>query len=56
MTGSTVAGALLRDWRGAVERFSALVPRDFRRVREATRLAQEAGADVDAAVMAAART
>ena len=36
-------------------RFTAIVPRDFRRVLEATARAQADGEDVDAAVMAAAR-
>ncbi|WP_375480006.1 glutamate synthase large subunit [uncultured Jatrophihabitans sp.] len=55
-TGSAVGVALLADWSASVARFSAIVPRDFRRVLEATRRAQAAGEDVDAAVMAAART
>jgi glutamate synthase (NADPH) large chain len=54
-TNSTVAAALLADWPSAVHRFSAVIPRDFRRVLEATRRAHAAGEDVDAAVMAAAR-
>jgi glutamate synthase (NADPH/NADH) large chain len=55
-TGSTVAEALLRDWPASVGRFRVIVPRDFRRVIEATRRAEANGEDVDAAVMAAART
>jgi glutamate synthase (NADPH/NADH) large chain len=55
LTGSAVAAALLADWPSALDRFSAVVPRDYRRVLEATRRAQAAGEDVDAAVMAAAR-
>jgi glutamate synthase (NADPH/NADH) large chain len=55
LTASTVASALLDDWPAAVQRFSALVPRDYRRVLEATRQAEAEGADVDEAVMAAAR-
>jgi glutamate synthase (NADPH/NADH) large chain len=54
-TDSRVGRSLLADWPAAVARFSALVPRDFRRVLEATRRATAAGEDVDAAVMAAAR-
>jgi glutamate synthase (NADPH/NADH) large chain len=54
-TDSAVAAALLADWPAARARFSAIVPRDFKRVLEATRLAQATGADVDDAVMAAAR-
>jgi len=45
---------LLRDWPAAVARFRVIVPRDYRRVREATEHARRAGMDVDAAVMAAA--
>jgi glutamate synthase (NADPH/NADH) large chain len=56
LTASTVASALLADWPSALSRFSALVPRDYRRVLEATRQAEAAGEDVDEAVMAAART
>jgi glutamate synthase (NADPH/NADH) large chain len=54
-TDSAVGRALLADWPVAVQRFSALVARDFRRVLEATRRATAAGEDVDAAVMVAAR-
>jgi glutamate synthase (NADPH/NADH) large chain len=56
LTGSTVAAALLADWPASVARFSAIVPRDFKRVMEATKRARAAGEDVDIAVMAAART
>jgi glutamate synthase (NADPH/NADH) large chain len=55
-TGSTVAAALLADWPAALARFCSIVPRDFRRVLEATERARLAGEDVDAAVMAAANT
>jgi glutamate synthase (NADPH/NADH) large chain len=54
-TDSAVAAALLADWPAALGRFSAIVPRDFRRVLEATRRARASGEDVDAAIMAAAR-
>ena len=54
-TDSAVGRALLADWPAAVRRVSAIVPRDFRRVLEATRRATAAGEDVDAAIMAAAR-
>jgi glutamate synthase (NADPH/NADH) large chain len=54
-TSSTVAVALLADWRAALSRFQVIVPRDFRRVVEATRRARETGADVDTAVMAEAQ-
>jgi glutamate synthase (NADPH/NADH) large chain len=54
-TGSAVGAALLADWPAAVRRFSAVVPRDFKRVLEATRRARASGEDVDEAIMAAAR-
>jgi glutamate synthase (NADPH/NADH) large chain len=54
-TDSPVAAELLADWPASVARFRAIVPRDFRRVLDATRQARAAGEDVDAAVMAAAR-
>ena len=37
-TGSAVAAALLADWPAALARFCAVVPRDYKRVLEATRL------------------
>jgi glutamate synthase (NADPH/NADH) large chain len=55
-TGSAVGAALLADWPAALGRFSAVVPRDFKRVLEATRRARANGEDVDTAVMAAARS
>jgi glutamate synthase (NADPH/NADH) large chain len=54
-TDSAVGNALLADWSGALDRFTAIVPRDFRRVLEATKRARAAGEDVDEAVMAAAK-
>jgi glutamate synthase (NADPH/NADH) large chain len=55
-TDSAVGRRLLADWATALPRFSVIVPRDYRRVMEATRRARAAGEDVDAAIMAAART
>ena len=55
-TDSAVGAALLADWPAALTRFSAVVPRDFKRVIEATREAEAAGEDVDEAVMAAAKS
>jgi glutamate synthase (NADPH/NADH) large chain len=55
MTQSPVAGRLLDDWTRTVTRVSVIVPRDYRRVRQATARAEAAGLDVDMAVMAAAR-
>jgi glutamate synthase (NADPH/NADH) large chain len=54
-TDSTVASALLAEWPAALGRFSAVIPRDFKRVLDATSRARANGEDVDAAVMAAAR-
>jgi glutamate synthase (NADPH/NADH) large chain len=53
-TGSTVAAALLADWGDAVERFGKIMPRDYKRVLEAAKAAEETGNDVDEAIMAAA--
>ncbi|MEP6851521.1 MAG: glutamate synthase large subunit [bacterium] len=55
LTGSAVGQALLADWDRSVERFRAIVARDFARVLAATRAAEAEGRDVDEAVMAAAR-
>ncbi|GHJ44894.1 glutamate synthase [Catellatospora sp. TT07R-123] len=54
-TGSAVAEKLLADWAGSVERFTAVIPRDYKRVIEAMRAAEAAGRDVNAAVMEVAR-
>ncbi len=54
-TDSAVARELLHDWPAARSRLRAVIPRDYRRMLEATRRARAAGEDVDAAVMAAAR-
>jgi len=54
-TGSPVAATLLADFDASVSRFVKVMPRDYRRVLEATRRAVADGADVDVAVMAAAR-
>jgi glutamate synthase (NADPH/NADH) large chain len=53
-TGSTVAAALLDRWHSEVRRFKKVMPRDYKRVLEAARIAEESGLDVDAAIMAAA--
>jgi glutamate synthase (NADPH/NADH) large chain len=50
-TDSGVAGRLLKDWSTAVERFTAVVPRDYKRVMELIRTAEAAGRNVDEAVM-----
>jgi glutamate synthase (NADPH/NADH) large chain len=56
LTGSTVATQLLEDWPTGLGRISVIVPRDYKRVLEATRLARAEGRDVDDAVMTAAKS
>jgi glutamate synthase (NADPH/NADH) large chain len=53
-TGSAVAGRILVDWVSTSEQFVTVMPRDYRRVLEATELAVAEGRSVDEAVMAAA--
>jgi glutamate synthase (NADPH/NADH) large chain len=53
-TASAVATSLLADWDQTVLRFSKIMPRDYKRVLEAARKAEEQGIDVDTAIMAAA--
>ncbi|MDQ1742674.1 MAG: glutamate synthase large chain, partial [Pseudonocardiales bacterium] len=59
LTGSAVAARLLADLQSSpaagLARFSVIMPRDYKRVLQATSRAQAAGADVDEAIMAAAR-
>ncbi|GAA4600061.1 glutamate synthase large subunit [Actinoplanes octamycinicus] len=50
-TDSAVAERLLKDWPAAVERFTAVVPRDYKRVMELIKTAEAAGRNVDEAVM-----
>ena len=54
-TESPVAAALLADWGRWAEQFSVIMPRDYRRALEATRMAEANGTDVDRALMEAAR-
>ncbi|MCP2328030.1 glutamate synthase (NADPH/NADH) large chain [Hamadaea flava] len=54
-TGSTVAEKLLGDWDAAITRFTAVIPRDYKKVLEVMRAAEAAGRDVDAAVMEVSR-
>ena len=53
-TGSTVAATLLDRWHSEVRRFKKVMPRDYKRVLEAARIAEESGQNVDEAIMAAA--
>ncbi len=53
-TGSGVGQRILDDWHLQLRRFRKVMPRDYRRVLEAIRLAELEGRDVDEAVMASA--
>lgn len=55
LTGSRRAAGLLADWDAAIARMTVIVPRDYRRVMEATAAAEREGSDVEQAVMQAAR-
>jgi glutamate synthase (NADPH/NADH) large chain len=52
-TGSAVAEALLRNWHQELGRFAKVMPKDYKRVLEAARVAEEKGLSVDEAIMAA---
>jgi glutamate synthase (NADPH/NADH) large chain len=52
-TDSAIAERLLKRWSEAVGEFTAVVPRDYKRVMEIMRAAEAAGHDVDDAVMTA---
>jgi glutamate synthase (NADPH/NADH) large chain len=54
-TGSPVAEGLLADWPRRSAGFSKVMPRDYKRVLQATRMAELAGKSVDEAIMEAAR-
>jgi glutamate synthase (NADPH) large chain len=54
-TESAVAARLLEDWPAAVQEFTAVVPRDYKRVMELIRTAEAAGRNVDEAVMGVQR-
>ncbi|HXY46105.1 MAG TPA: glutamate synthase large subunit [Acidimicrobiales bacterium] len=54
LTGSALAGRLLAARRATLEATRKVMPLDYRRVLEATRLAIETGSAVDEAIMAAA--
>ncbi|HYI62640.1 MAG TPA: glutamate synthase large subunit [Acidimicrobiales bacterium] len=54
-TGSAVADRLLADWQFSVDQFTKVMPRDYKRVLTAIKAAEESGADIDEAIMAAAQ-
>jgi len=54
-TGSTVATSVLSDWPRRSAQFTKIMPTDYQRVLEATRMAKAEGRDVDTAIMEATR-
>jgi glutamate synthase (NADPH/NADH) large chain len=54
-TGSEVAAGILAWWHDEVRRFHKVMPKDYKRVLEASLVAEEQGRDVLDAIMAAAR-
>jgi glutamate synthase (NADPH/NADH) large chain len=50
-TESAVASALLAKWETELLEFVKVMPRDYRRILEATRLAEAEGRSVDEAIM-----
>ena len=54
-TGSTVARSLLSDWPRRSAQFTKIMPTDYQRVLQATRMAKAEGRDVDTAIMEASR-
>lgn len=54
LTESSVGRLVLDDWHAQLRAFRKVMPRDYRRVLEAMRLAEAEGRDVDEAIMASA--
>jgi glutamate synthase (NADPH) large chain len=54
-TGSTVATSVLADWPRRSAQFTKIMPTDYQRVLQATRMAKAEGRDVEAAIMEATR-
>ncbi|HEV7421537.1 MAG TPA: glutamate synthase large subunit [Mycobacterium sp.] len=55
LTGSTLAKSLLSDWPRRSAQFTKIMPTDYQRVMQATRMAKAEGRDVDTAIMEASR-
>jgi glutamate synthase (NADPH) large chain len=53
-TESAVGQRILNDWNNNLKHFTKVMPRDYKRVLEAVADAEQRGADVDEAIMAAA--
>jgi glutamate synthase (NADPH/NADH) large chain len=54
-TGSTLAASVLSDWPRRSAQFTKVMPTDYQRVLQATRMAKAEGRDVDTAIMEASR-
>jgi glutamate synthase (NADPH) large chain len=54
-TGSSVATSVLADWPRRSAQFTKIMPTDYQRVLQATRMAKAEGRDVDTAIMEATR-
>ncbi|WP_135454513.1 glutamate synthase large subunit [Mycobacterium sp. DL99] len=54
-TGSTLASSILDDWPRRSAQFTKIMPTDYERVLQATRMAKAEGRDVDSAIMEASR-
>jgi len=54
-TGSTLARSVLSDWPRRSAQFTKVMPTDYQKVLEATRMAKAEGRDVDTAIMEATR-
>ena len=54
-TGSAVATSVLADWPRRSAQFTKVMPTDYQRVLQATRMAKAEGRDVDTAIMEATR-
>jgi glutamate synthase domain-containing protein 2/glutamate synthase domain-containing protein 1/glutamate synthase domain-containing protein 3 len=54
-TGSTLAKSVLSDWPRRSAQFTKIMPTDYQKVLEATRMARAEGRDVDTAIMEATR-
>jgi glutamate synthase (NADPH/NADH) large chain len=55
LTGSTLAKSVLSDWPRRSAQFTKIMPTDYQRVMQATRMAKAEGRDVDTAIMEASR-
>ncbi|MUL84628.1 MULTISPECIES: glutamate synthase large subunit [unclassified Mycolicibacterium] len=54
-TESTLAASILADWPRRSAQFTKVMPTDYQRVMQATRMAKAEGRDVDSAIMEASR-